>query len=107
MRPYRASTGRGAQRAPTDTVTLLNVTPQQTIAGFLVGRFRTAIRRGELGVDDPLISSGIIDSFGVLEVIAFLEDTFHVVIDPTRHEVTEFETVNRIAALVESARRTA
>jgi len=83
------------------------VTPQQQIAGFLVGRFRTAIRRGELGVDDPLISSGIIDSFGVLEVIAFLEDTFRVVIDPTRHEVTEFETVNRIAALVESARRTA
>jgi len=77
------------------------VSPQQQIAAFLVGRFRAAIRRGELGFDEPLISSGIVDSFGVLEVIAFLEDTFGVVIDPTRHELTEFETVNRIAALLQ------
>jgi acyl carrier protein len=80
------------------------VSPQQTIAAFLAGRFRAAIRRGELGFSEPLISSGIIDSFGVLEVIAFLEDTFGVVIDPTRHELTEFETVDRIAALVERVR---
>ena len=39
----------------------------------------------------------------MLEVIAFLEDTFGVVIDPTRHELTEFETVNGIAALVDQA----
>lgn len=80
------------------------MTPQETIAAFLVSRFRAALRRGTLGFDEPLISSGVIDSFGVLEVIAFLEDTFHVVIDPTRHEVSEFETVNRIHALVEQAR---
>jgi acyl carrier protein len=77
------------------------VSPQQTIATFLVGRFRAAIRGGQLGFDEPLISSGVIDSFGVLEVIAFLEDTFGVVIDPSRHELTEFETVNGIAALVD------
>ena len=75
--------------------------PQQQIASFIVRRFRAAIRRGEIGFDEPLISSGIIDSFGVLEVIAFLEDTFAVDIDPTRHELTEFESVNGIAALVE------
>ena len=80
---------------------------QEKIAGFLVRRFRTAIRRGQIGFDDPLISTGVIDSFGVLEVIAFLEDTFGVVIDPTRHELTEFETVNRMAALVEHARQSA
>ena len=77
---------------------------RERITAFLVGRFRTTIRRGELRFDDPLISSGAIDSFGVLEVIAFLEDTFGVTIDPTRHELTEFETVNSIAALVERAR---
>ncbi|HKS22899.1 MAG TPA: acyl carrier protein [Thermoanaerobaculia bacterium] len=81
------------------------MTPQDTIAHFLVTRFRAAIRRGEIGFDEPLISSGIIDSFGVLEVIAFLEDTFRVVLDPTRLPVTEFETVNRITALVERARQ--
>jgi acyl carrier protein len=81
------------------------VSAEQAIANFLVGRFRAAIRRGEIGFDEPLISSGIIDSFGVLEVIAFLEDTFRVVLDPTRLPITEFETVNRITALVEGARQ--
>jgi acyl carrier protein len=81
------------------------VSAEQAIANFLVGRFRAAIRRGEIGFDEPLISSGIIDSFGVLEVIAFLEDTFRVVLDPTRLPITEFETVNRITELVERARQ--
>jgi len=78
---------------------------QEQIAAFLVQRFRAAIKGGKLGFDDPLVSTGIIDSFGVLEVIAFLEDTFGVVLDPTRLRVTEFETVHRITALVERARR--
>jgi len=81
------------------------MTPQERIAAFLVQRFRAAIRRGELGFEEPLISSGIIDSFGMLEVLAFLEDTFAVTIDPTRLDVTALETVNQIAALVESARQ--
>ena len=75
----------------------------EKIAAFLVGRFRAAIRGGELAFDDPLISSGIIDSFGVLELIAFLEDTFGIVLDPTRLALSEFETVNSISALVERA----
>ena len=83
------------------------MTAQDTITEFLVRRFRSSIREGRLGPDDPLISTGVIDSFGVLEVLAFLEDTFGVSIDPTRHELTEFETVNRIAELVQNAPRRA
>jgi len=81
------------------------VPPEEQIAAFLVSRFRAAIKGGKLGFDDPLVSSGVIDSFGVLEVIAFLEDTFGIVLDPTRLQVTEFETVNRITALVARARQ--
>ena len=76
----------------------------ETIESFLRTRFRSAIR-GELRPDDSLFSSGIVDSFGVLELIAFLEDTFHIVIDPSRHELTEFDTINKIAVLVDRARR--
>jgi acyl carrier protein len=80
------------------------VADQEQIAAFVVQRFRAAIKGGKLGFDDPLVSTGVIDSFGVLEVIAFLEDTFGIVLDPTRLQVTEFETVHRITALVERAR---
>lgn len=83
---------------------LSRVPAQEDIAAFLIRRFRAAIPGGRIGFDDPLISSGVIDSFGVLELIAFLEDTFHVVLDPTRLALTEFETVNRITAVVERAR---
>lgn len=83
------------------------MTPEEQIAAFLLVRFRAALRRSELGFDEPLISTGIIDSFGMLEVLAFLEDTFGVTIDPMRQEITELETVREIAALVEKARRTA
>jgi len=83
------------------------MTPNERIAEYLTRRFRSTLGGGPLAFDRPLISSGVIDSFGVLEVMAFLEDTFAISIDPNRHELTEFETVDSIAALVESERRTA
>lgn len=78
-----------------------SMSPHETVAAFLSTRFYPSIRGGELGLDQPLLSSGIVDSFGLLELIAFLEDTFHVTIDPSRVEMTELETVNHIVALVE------
>jgi acyl carrier protein len=83
------------------------MTTAETVTAFVKTRFHTSLRDGALGPDDPLFSSGIVDSFGVLELIAFLEDTFHVSIDTARHELTEFDSVNRIVALVERAPRTA
>lgn len=80
---------------------------QETVTAFLQTRFQASLRGAAPGADDPLFTSGIVDSFGVLEVIAFLEDTFHITIDTARHELTEFDSVNKIAALVERARRPA
>jgi acyl carrier protein len=81
------------------------MTAQQTVVDFLLVRFRAGIAGGRLRFDDPLISSGIIDSFGLLEVIAFLEDSFHVTIDPSRQDLAEFDTVNGMVAVVDRARR--
>ena len=81
------------------------MTTAETVTAFLSSRFHAALRGGALGPDDRLFSSGIVDSFGVLELIAFLEDTFGVTIDTARHELIEFDSVNLIVALVERARR--
>lgn len=51
--------------------------------------------------DEVLFSNGAIDSLGVLELMAFLEKQFQVVIDTRRHELKEFDTVNRVVKLVE------
>ena len=82
------------------------MTPSETIANYLCARFRSTIRGGALAFDAPLISSGIIDSFGVLELIAFLEEHFGVEIDPARHDLNDFDTVEKIAELVGRLRKT-
>jgi acyl carrier protein len=73
---------------------------EAAICAFVHERFRLAAGSRRLGVDSPLFSSGVIDSFGLLELIAFLEDTFGVTIDPVRHDLVALDTPRRIAALV-------
>ena len=73
---------------------------ETAIRSFIEGRFRASIGSTTLRDDTPLFSSRIVDSFGVLELIAFLDDAFGVDIDPASHELAEFDTVAKMAALV-------
>jgi acyl carrier protein len=72
----------------------------QIILRFVSEQFKASIGRTAIGPDTPLFSTGIVDSFGVLELIAFLEETFGVDIDPARHDILEFDTIEKISALV-------
>jgi acyl carrier protein len=75
------------------------------VAAFIRSRFRSSLPGGTLKHDDNLFSTGVVDSFGVLELIAFLEDEFRITIDTGRHDLSEFDSVDRIVALVGSLRR--
>lgn len=81
-----------------------NSEARELVTGFLQTRFHAAIQ-GRLRPDEPLLSAGIIDSFGVLELITFLEDTFRITIDPAQHQLIEFDTIDGIVGLVERSRR--
>jgi acyl carrier protein len=76
-----------------------------TVATFIRSRFRSSLRDGALTNDQSLFSTGVIDSFGVLELIVFLEDTFQITIDTSCHELNEFDSVNKIVELVGRARQ--
>ncbi|HJU41913.1 MAG TPA: phosphopantetheine-binding protein [Vicinamibacterales bacterium] len=78
--------------------------PADVIRQFLQSRFRSTLAGRAIGDDDRLFSSGLIDSFGVLELIAFLEDTFGVSIDTARHDLKEFDTIAKIAELLDRVR---
>lgn len=71
------------------------------VRGFLESRFRSAMAGRTFGDDDALFSSGVIDSFGVLELVAFLEDTFGVYIDTGLHDLREFDSLNKICHLLD------
>ena len=53
-------------------------------------------------VDRPLISSGLIDSFSLMDLALFVEDTFGVRIDDTELNANTFDNLTQLASLIES-----
>lgn len=53
-----------------------------------------------LSDDEPLISSGLVDSLGILKILSFLDDEFGINIasDEIKHD--NFESIRLIAALI-------
>ena len=50
--------------------------------------------------DEPLISSGLIDSFSLVDVALFVEDTYGVQIDDTELNADTFDTLNALSELI-------
>ncbi|SNT26981.1 acyl carrier protein [Tropicimonas sediminicola] len=59
----------------------------------------------EITADEPLLLSGMIDSLGVMRIVAFLEASFGIKIPASDLKISNFGTLNAIAAYV--AKRTA
>ena len=55
-----------------------------------------------IGNDEALISSGLIDSFSLMDLALFIEDTFGVRIEDTELNAQTFDTLTQLAALVAS-----
>ena len=56
----------------------------------------------EIGPDEKLISSGLIDSFSLMDLALFVEDTFGVRIEDTELNADTFDTLPQLASLIES-----
>ncbi len=54
--------------------------------------------------DAPLISSGLVDSFSLVDLALFVEDTFGVRIEDTELNAQTFDTLEQLAALIRSRR---
>ena len=53
---------------------------------------------------ETLISGGLIDSFNLVDLALFIEDTFGVHIDDTELNAETFDTLEQLAALIEQRR---
>jgi acyl carrier protein len=58
----------------------------------------------EVDVDYPLLEKQVVDSLDMIRLISLLEDEFDVEIDDRDVVPSNFESIGRIAALVESKR---
>ena len=52
--------------------------------------------------DEKLISSGLVDSFSLVDLGLFIEDTFGVRIEDTELNADTFDSLEQLAALIQS-----
>ena len=71
----------------------------EKLRAFVVRRYLP--KRGRaLAVDEPLISSGIIDSLGLVDLIAFVEEELGVFVGPDEFGVGRADTMADVLALI-------
>jgi acyl carrier protein len=74
-----------------------------TLAAFITKNILKQPNR-VLGAEEKLISTGLIDSFSLVDLGMFVEETFGVRIDDTELNAETFDTLAQLTALIESRR---
>ena len=77
------------------------------IKQFIVDEFMPDVPVEDLDDDFDLLTGGVVDSLGLLKVVAWLEDEFDIGVDDSELGPDSFRTVAAIKAYVDSARETA
>jgi len=74
----------------TDRVNYSDTVRKFIVVNFLFGD------KGKLTNDTPLFQAGIIDSTGILELVAFIEDNFKVTVKEDEMILDNFSTLSSI-----------
>ncbi len=75
---------------------------KETIRDFIVKTFLRGT--GKIGDTESLFEKEVLDSFGLLELIAFLEKKFKIRVPPGEITIRNFDSLDKIAAVVERKR---
>ncbi|MFE0642320.1 acyl carrier protein [Streptomyces sp. NPDC058877] len=78
-----------------------------TIKNFVVSEFLPGTSPAELPVDHDLLNDGVIDSLGVLKLIAWVEDRFELAVGDADLDPNNFRSVEAIDAFITEARSAA
>ena len=58
-----------------------------------------------IAADESLISSGLVDSFSLMDLALYVEDTFGVRIEDTELNADTFDNLTQLASLIESRKK--
>ena len=77
---------------------------QQTISDFIV---KTILKHPKRVIQpgDALISSGLIDSFSLVDLALFVEDTFGVRIADSELNASTFDSIEQLANLIQARQK--
>jgi acyl carrier protein len=73
----------------------------QKIAAYIATEILKQPKR-MIAADEKLISSGLVDSFSLVDLGLFVEDTFGVRIEDTELNAETFDSLEQLAALIQS-----
>jgi acyl carrier protein len=73
------------------------------ITRFVIDEFLPDVSPDDLASDHDLLANGVVDSLGLLKLIAWVEETFGIEVDDDALDPDNFRTVAAIDAFVESA----
>lgn len=77
----------------------------QTIVGEYLASAVLKLPTRKLLRNEPLISSGLIDSFSLVDLALFVEDKFGVHIDDTELNAQTFDSLDQLADLIDSRQK--
>jgi acyl carrier protein len=74
---------------------------QQKLHTFVTDNFLFGQDAGRLSEDDSLIEMGVIDSTGVLQLVAFLEEEFKIRVEDNEVTPQNLDSLRRLAEFVQ------
>lgn len=77
---------------------------EQDIRRFVIENYLFGQDADELGNDDSLLDAGLVDSTGILELIAFLEREYDISIQDEELIPDNLDSVDKLVAFVERKR---
>ncbi|PYT92273.1 MAG: acyl carrier protein [Acidobacteria bacterium] len=75
---------------------------EQELRQFVIDNFLFGQGNGHLKNDDSFLDKGIIDSTGVLELVAFLEEKYQIKIQDRELIPDNLDSINNLIRFVES-----
>ena len=71
------------------------------LSAYITGEILKQPKRS-LRPDESIISSGLVDSFSLVDLGLFIEDNFGVRIDDTELNASTFDTLEQLAKLIQA-----
>ena len=68
---------------------------------FVVDELLYASDVESVDADEPLLTSGVLDSLGSAQLMVFVEETYKIRLKPTELTLENFNTLDSLASLVE------
>lgn len=73
---------------------------QSALQHFIRSNYFAGVRDQALGEDDSLVERGVIDSTGILELVGFVEEQFHIKVEDQELVPENFDTLRRLISYI-------